>query len=588
MRNYRSYGLCGLIGGVALFALGPAQMNATPTLTHKAHSSAPHFAHAPMVRLYNPDGSAMRGPHNESTSGNWSGYALSTGSSGNYTSASFSWTVPSATYVNYGSSNPYSFNDSSEWVGIGGFSTSDLIQLGTQSTVQSNGSTTYSAWYEILPASETPLPSQYTVSAGDAMSASLTCTSNCTVQNSNTQWALSMTDSTKGWTFSINLTYQSCLCSVEWIEEAPTYGVIAALQNYGTAAMTNLLVNGGSPSLSLAADAIILQDPEGGHSAPCQAFNGNQVGNGNQFVVAYGQACPSTFDSHDFNDDAKSDIVWRNTSGTVALWLMNGGSILNSGGLGTIANTYSIIGQRDFLGTGKADMLWRDSSGNVYMWFMNGLTMTSSASLGNVSTTWTVYGTADMNGDGRGDLLWQNTSTGEVAIWFMNGSTISSTAFLGTVPSSSGWSIILATTGDILWRNTSGALALWRVNGSTVQSTALGTVPSNWQVVNVGDFNGDGNVDLLFRDSNFGTVAIWFLNSSGTVQSTATVGVVPTSSGWTIVDTGDYNGDGMSDILWTDTSGDLAIWFMNGATISSTAGLGNVGTSWLVQTLNAE
>jgi hypothetical protein len=221
------------------------------------------------------------------------------------------------------------------------------------------------------------------------------------------------------------------------------------------------------------------------------------------------------------------------------------------------------------------------------MWFMNGLTIASTAGLGNVPISWTVKGTADMNGDGKGDLLWQDTA-GDLAIWFMNGSQISSTTSLGTVPPSSGWSIILATTGDILWRNTSGALALWRVNGSTVQSTALGTVPSNWQVVNVGDFNGDGNVDLLFRDSNSGTVAIWFLNSSGTVQSTATVGVVPTSSGWTIVDTGDYNGDGMSDILWTDTSGDLAIWFMNGSTISSTAGLGNVGTSWTVQSLNAE
>jgi hypothetical protein len=35
-----------------------------------------------------------------------------------------------------------------------------------------------------------------------------------------------------------------------------------------------------------------------------------------------------------------------------------------------------------------------------------------------------------------------------------------------------------------------------------------------------------------------------------------------------IVETGDFNGDGMSDILWRDTSGNTAIWFMNGATAS--------------------
>ncbi len=51
---------------------------------------------------------------------------------------------------------------------------------------------------------------------------------------------------------------------------------------------------------------------------------------------------------------------------------------------------------------------------------------------------------------------------------------------------------------------------------------------------------------------------------------------------------GDYNGDGKSDILWIDTSGNLTLWFMNGATISSNAGLGNVGTTWTVQSLNAE
>jgi streptogramin lyase len=294
-----------------------------------------------------------------------------------------------------------------------------------------------------------------------------------------------------------------------------------------------------------------------------------------------------TNNTHDFNGDKKSDILFQNTSGAVALWLMNGGSILNSEGLGTIANTYSIIGLRDFTGGGDADILWRDSSGNLYMWFMKGLTVSSTTDFGNVPTTWTVYGTADMNSDVKGDILWQNTSTGEVAIWFMNGSTVTSTAVLGTV-SPSTWSIIGSAAGTILWRDTSGDLALWQVNGSSVHSGALGTVPSNWQVVGLGDFNGDGIPDILWRDSTSGTVAIWFLNSSGHVQSTASVGAVPISSGWIILETGDYNGDGKSDILWTDSSGDLAVWFMNGSTVASTAGLGNVGTSWVVQTLNAD
>jgi hypothetical protein len=61
---------------------------------------------------------------------------------------------------------------------------------------------------------------------------------------------------------------------------------------------------------------------------------------------------------------------------------------------------------------------------------------------------------------------------------------------------------------------------------------------------------------------------------------------VPTT--WSVAETGDFNGDGMSDILWLDQSGDLGIWFMNGLSVSSYAGLGNVGTSWQVQGANAD
>jgi len=53
-------------------------------------------------------------------------------------------------------------------------------------------------------------------------------------------------------------------------------------------------------------------------------------------------------------------------------------------------------------------------------------------------------------------------------------------------------------------------------------------------------------------------------------------------------ETGDFNGNGMSAILWIDGTGNVAIWFMTGANIASTIGLGNVGTSWTVQAHNAE
>jgi hypothetical protein len=49
----------------------------------------------------------------------------------------------------------------------------------------------------------------------------------------------------------------------------------------------------------------------------------------------------------------------------------------------------------------------------------------------------------------------------------------------------------------------------------------------------------------------------------------------------------DFNGEGMSDLLWRDTSGDTSIWFMNGTAVSSIGAVGNIPTTWTVQSANA-
>jgi len=286
------------------------------------------------------------------------------------------------------------------------------------------------------------------------------------------------------------------------------------------------------------------------------------LGHEDSGMMAIIRVLPSLRVAHDFNNDGKSDVLWRDTTGDVAMWLMNGGQVLQTGSLGNIPTAWSVIGQRDFTGAGYADLLWRDTTGDLSMWFMNGITVSSAASLGNVATVWTVKGTGDLNGDGDGDLLWQDSS-GDVVVWYMNGSTVSSTGSLGNVPTN--WSIVGDDSiGNIYWRDSAGDLAIWQVSGGQVTaSSGLGNVASNWQIAGLGDFDGDGVTDILFRDTSSGTVAIWFLNPGGQVQSTASLGAVP--SNWSI-----------------------AIWFMNGAQVSSTANLGNVGTSWAVQSLAAE
>ena len=61
---------------------------------------------------------------------------------------------------------------------------------------------------------------------------------------------------------------------------------------------------------------------------------------------------------------------------------------------------------------------------------------------------------------------------------------------------------------------------------------------------------------------------------------------MPTS--WSIAETGDFDGDGKSDILWRDTNGNVAIWFMNGTQLRFGPDFVTVPTSWTIQGANAD
>ena len=102
-----------------------------------------------------------------STSGNWSGYAETTAQTGQkFTSATLSWVVDAVAPL-ASSQN----GCQAQWVGIGGATSKDLIQLGTQGCSY-GGQISYGAWIETLPAAETPIPS-LSIQPGDTVVATL-------------------------------------------------------------------------------------------------------------------------------------------------------------------------------------------------------------------------------------------------------------------------------------------------------------------------------------------------------------------------------------------------------------------------------
>ena len=166
---------------------------------------------------------------------------------------------------------------------------------------------------------------------------------------------------------------------------------------------------------------------------------------------------------------------------------------------------------------------------------------------------------------------------------------------------------------------------MWLMNGSSIsQASVLGNVPSNWSVVGQRDFNGDGNADMLWRDTG-GNVGMWLMNGNTSHvirrarQCADHSGPLPA--------TGDFNSDGMGDILWRDnvrqcrhvvderhvdladggcrqradhlgrspesdihgdifwrnsTTGEVGMWVMNGTAVAQTVDFGPVPLDWTI------
>ena len=168
----------------------------------------------------------------QGTSRNWSGY-VATGAT--YTSVTGTWIVAKP--------DPKTPGIDATWVGIGGATTTDLVQAGTEATVNPDGTVTYDAWTETLPQSTRTVT--LSVSAGDTVTVNLT-------EQSAGSWLIDMKNVTTGRSYTTTVRYSSSKTSAEWIEEAPSIGRgIAPLDSFGTVKFSaaNTVADGKTMSL---------------------------------------------------------------------------------------------------------------------------------------------------------------------------------------------------------------------------------------------------------------------------------------------------------------------------------------------------
>jgi hypothetical protein len=162
------------------------------------------------------------------SSSNWGGYA---DTNDTFSAVASSWTEPKVNCAGGGSGGSLGLGGltgitgsllggpdaaSAFWVGLDGYSSSSVEQIGTDSDCDS-GSPAYYAWYEMYPNPSVTLPTTDAVSPGDQITALVSSNA------AGSSFTLMLKDATAGWTFSTTQAGSGfARSSAEVIAEAPS------------------------------------------------------------------------------------------------------------------------------------------------------------------------------------------------------------------------------------------------------------------------------------------------------------------------------------------------------------------------------
>jgi hypothetical protein len=242
----------------------------------------------------------------------------------------------------------------------------------------------------------------------------------------------------------------------------------------------------------------------------------------------------------DITSDGNPDVVVRDPGGALWVYPGNGVNALTartslspaSGGWATAA---AIVPVGDFTGDGNPDLVQLDQSGNLWLYPGDGSSGFGSPTQVGDASAWagmtSIQGVGDFDGDGWPDVVARDAS-GTLWLFPNNGS---GTGFGNPIQLATGWQSMTAIVGagdwnrdgavDILARDSSGTLWLYPGNGAQGLDAPI-SLGSGWggaTIAAVGDFNHDGTEDLIARDSA-GVLYLYPQSPSGGFLSRITLG----------------------------------------------------------------
>jgi len=183
----------------------------------------------------------------------------------------------------------------------------------------------------------------------------------------------------------------------------------------------------------------------------------------------------------------------------------------------------------------------------------------------------------DYNGDNRTDFFAHDPASGQVDLYLMDG-TAATKEPLFTMAAGSPWQALESRDVDgdglfdIIWQNSAtGAYVIWRLVGTDIRWAGfLRQDGVSRDLLATGDFDGSGTTDFLWQraDGTYEFFALESLRTDGAIDGTTETFTRPDSA--TVVDAADFNGDGITDLIWRTASGALYAWYLEDAAVPPT------------------
>lgn len=235
---------------------------------------------------------------------------------------------------------------------------------------------------------------------------------------------------------------------------------------------------------------------------------------------------------------------------------------------GTTVGRPPVLTANTTVGEPASYLLARDLSGVLWIYPHNGAGAFGTP--GQVGSSWnsmnSFFSAGDFDGDGIGDIIARD---GAGALWRY--SRDGSGGWKPRVQIGSGWNVYksvfpvedfnLDGKTDIMAITSGGAMYVYLGNGKGGAANAVQVGRGGWQlysdVFGAGDFDGDGIPDIIARDA----AGELLLYTGGGMNPANFLAITRIGGGWnqfSVVDTGgDLTGDGVDDILARDSNGTL-------------------------------